>query len=462
MELHAIWSFLILAAGVKPVLSNPNYSGPLFLTPLIEEHQYDHARTRSRVKLFKEKANVVAHSGYITVNKRTGSNLFFLYVRAHKESSNGPLMLWTQGGPGLSSLFGQFLQNGPLAIDAQGKLYKRYLTIQRSASVIYLDVPVGAGYSFTEKHSGYARCLEDVSESVAEFLRQFLLVFPEYNGRDFYVAGESYGARYAVAIAHMLLTKQTARIALNFRGTIAGSGFLGPIFEIADSAEFLYETSLVTYDDRYVFAARFETMRRLLAAGHADRALLLLLDTIFADTSKRTLFQNLTSCNNHASAAYSERPPHMVRYRHYVDTVRFREEIHVGRGIQFEPHTQIFVHSLASDYVRDISGMIELQLDKSRVLFYSGQLDSLFPSANQRSYLRTLNWARASEYREARRVVWKPYDGCNGMCGYVVRVRGFTEAVILGAGHYAAVDKPDEAYYLMTEFMHSEALKIED
>nr|XP_054925355.1 probable serine carboxypeptidase CPVL [Dermacentor andersoni] len=157
-------------------------SGPLFLTPLIEENNCNHARTISRVKLFKNEVNVTAHSGFITVNKTLGSHLFFLYIRA-------------QGGPGLSSLFGQFLEIGPLAINSDGSLSKRLRTIQKNVSVIYLDVPVGAGYSFTKNPSGYAHSLEDISAAVTEFLGQFLILFPEYKERDFYVAGESYGGQ---------------------------------------------------------------------------------------------------------------------------------------------------------------------------------------------------------------------------------------------------------------------------
>ena len=32
-----------------------------------------------------------------------------------------PLLLWLQGGPGGSSLFGLFVENGPLGVDENGK-----------------------------------------------------------------------------------------------------------------------------------------------------------------------------------------------------------------------------------------------------------------------------------------------------------------------------------------------------
>lgn len=93
----------------------------------------------------------------------------------------------------MSSLFGQFLENGPLGIDASGSLFKRESTVQKHVNVIYLDEPVGAGYSNTKNPLGYARNLDGISRDMVIFLKQFLIMFPEYENREFYVAGESYG-----------------------------------------------------------------------------------------------------------------------------------------------------------------------------------------------------------------------------------------------------------------------------
>lgn len=117
----------------------------------------------------------------------------FLFSQGPKNSL--PLLLWLPGGPGLSGLRGQFLENGPWGIDAAGTLYKRHSTLLAQTNIIYLDAPAGGGYSILESSYGYAKTLDDVAESIEEFLRQFLRLFPEYEGRDFYVAGESYGGK---------------------------------------------------------------------------------------------------------------------------------------------------------------------------------------------------------------------------------------------------------------------------
>ncbi|KAL3184578.1 hypothetical protein MRX96_031653 [Rhipicephalus microplus] len=454
MKPYMTWTLLLVVHQLGLVCSSTD-SEPLFLTPLIEQNNYQEARAKSRVELFAKEADARAHSGFITVNKTTGSNLFFLYIEAKTNPSTAPLMLWTQGGPGLSSLFGQFLQIGPLAIDANGRLHERLQTVQKDASVIYLDVPVGAGYSFTKDPSGYAQSLEDISAAVVEFLRQFLVLFPEYKGRDFYVAGESYGARYGVAIANHLLTAQVKRVPLNFKGAVAGDGFLGPIFDIADSSEFLYEASMVTQEGRDAFAKQFDQMKNLFGQGKVLEALTILLHTIFTDDTSPTLFQNLTLYNNQASALYSEQPANMRKYYEYANTKGFRKAIHVGLDVPFQRDNRVLLTSLALDYVRDITVELELLLNTSKVLFYTGQVDTLFPSNKLRDYFRTLNWAGASEYRSAPRDVWSANGGSDGISGYVVRVRDFTEAVVLGAGHYAAVDKSYEINHLLKNFVTS-------
>ncbi|CAN8025270.1 unnamed protein product, partial [Ixodes persulcatus] len=308
----------------------------LFLTPHIKRGNIEEARRLSYVELFSSAAGAAAHSGYITVNKKFSSNLFFLLIRAKESPSTAPLLLWLQGGPGLSSLFGQFLEVGPVGIDARGKIFPRKLTIQQRMNIIFLDEPVGAGFSYTTSLQGLAYSLDEVSNDMLEFLQQFILLFPEFKNRDFYVAGESYGARYTVGISHLLHKERKKKVVpLNLRGLICGVGFLGPILEVADSADFLYQNSMITERGRSQFATRFSRLRTT-ARFSESMALLLLMRTIFTSDLKPTLFQRLTGYQNHASTLYSHQPPHMTAYEKYVQTRDFKRAVHVGSAVKFE------------------------------------------------------------------------------------------------------------------------------
>ncbi|KAL3209449.1 hypothetical protein MRX96_038115 [Rhipicephalus microplus] len=170
------WALLFLAAGVQDVLGSdssvsdaetrnqePNGQkqqeqvqnlidpAPLFLTPYIDNCSYYEARMKSITPFFLQ-LNMTAYSGYITVNKTTGSNIFFLLMEHKENSSSAPLLLWTQGGPGLSALFGLFLENGPLDFDlypnGTPNIRPRINTLRNNMSVLYVDLPVGGWLQF--------------------------------------------------------------------------------------------------------------------------------------------------------------------------------------------------------------------------------------------------------------------------------------------------------------------------
>ena len=60
---------------------------------------------------------------------------------------------------------------------AEAKLNK--FSWNRNASIIYVDNPVGAGYSFAD-WEGYPKSTNQSTEDLYEFLQQFFLLLPEF------------------------------------------------------------------------------------------------------------------------------------------------------------------------------------------------------------------------------------------------------------------------------------------
>ena len=80
--------------------------------------------------------------GYLKVDTIKYSNLFFWFIPAkgteilyednaiHQNDDNTPLLLWLNGGPGATSMYGLFHENGPFFINDDGKTLrgkKQYL-----------------------------------------------------------------------------------------------------------------------------------------------------------------------------------------------------------------------------------------------------------------------------------------------------------------------------------------------
>uniref|UniRef100_A0A6G4ZXZ4 Putative serine carboxypeptidase n=1 Tax=Rhipicephalus microplus TaxID=6941 RepID=A0A6G4ZXZ4_RHIMP len=185
---------------------------------------------------------------------------------------------------------------------------------------------------------------------------------------------------------------------------------------------------------------------------------MLLFSTIFADITQaqRTLFQNLTLYNDHASPLYTERPLVLLTCYLFLNDPLMKVAFHAGVNNTFDYNNKVMQRCLASDWLRVITNMTEHVLNETRVLLYTGQLDALFPSVNQRTYFAKLKWKYADQYKTSKRCMWKLPRPAYGSAGYLKQADTFSEAVVLGMSHYGAVDKPDEVGYLMTKFIQGQ------
>ena len=59
---------------------------------------------------------------------------------------SAPTLVWMNGGPGSTSLYGLFLEHGPFEVGPGGELSRRRLTWASKYNVIYIDQPVGTGF----------------------------------------------------------------------------------------------------------------------------------------------------------------------------------------------------------------------------------------------------------------------------------------------------------------------------
>jgi len=181
------------------------------------------------------------------VNVRQSANLFWwLYGQADAtKRDQAPLVIWLQGGPGASSTgFGNFAELGPLDVNLQ----PRKVNWVQSANVMFIDSPVGAGFSYTTSPDAYCRSDEQVGDDLVVLLKSFLLKYPSLQTVPLWVFCESYGGKestsFAVAIVQAL---QQGAMRANFQGVALGDSWISPIDFVMTYAEYLYTTSEVDY-----------------------------------------------------------------------------------------------------------------------------------------------------------------------------------------------------------------------
>jgi serine carboxypeptidase 1 len=139
--------------------------------------------------------------GYVDV--RTNVHMFYwLYYTYHVDGfANRPWILWLQGGPGASSCgYGNFEIIGPLDLN----LNPRNTTWVKQASVLFVDNPVGAGYSYVDDSSAYTRDVAEITSDLTVVLRAVIERAPEFATRPLYVFGQSYGGKMGSHFARYL------------------------------------------------------------------------------------------------------------------------------------------------------------------------------------------------------------------------------------------------------------------
>nr|CAD7574031.1 unnamed protein product [Timema californicum] len=167
----------------------------LLLTPYLEEGRVEEARNLSRVNL-EPYSDIASYSGFFTVNKQFNSNLFFWFFPAEMNYEEAPVVLYLEGGPGESSLVGCFAMLGPFWVSSdENNLVPRNYSWHKNHSLIFIDNPVGTGFSYTENDAGYASNQTQVGNELYSAMSQFFTLFSELQKRDFFISGESYAGK---------------------------------------------------------------------------------------------------------------------------------------------------------------------------------------------------------------------------------------------------------------------------
>ncbi|KAK6198734.1 carboxypeptidase Y precursor [Scheffersomyces amazonensis] len=175
--------------------------------------------------------------GLDTVNQYTGyldvdsldKHFFYWFFESRNDPKNDPIILWLNGGPGCSSSTGLFFELGPSSINATLQPVYNPYSWNSNASVIFLDQPVGVGYSYTggEQVGDTATAGKDVFV----FLELFFQKFPQFISNKFHIAGESYAGHYIPKFASEIINR--ADRSFDLTSVLIGNGITDPVIQAA-------------------------------------------------------------------------------------------------------------------------------------------------------------------------------------------------------------------------------------
>lgn len=155
------------------------------------------------------------------------------------QPTDRPLILWLQGGPGSSSTgFGNFEILGPLDLD----LKPRDFSWIHTHNVLFVDNPVGTGYSYVDHNRFLSKDNKQVARDLVELLRGFYDAHPEFKTVPLHIFGESYGGKMAIEFGHELNQEITRGLIESNLATVAmGDAWISPIDSTLSWAPYLLQ-----------------------------------------------------------------------------------------------------------------------------------------------------------------------------------------------------------------------------
>lgn len=426
-----------------------NAGDPLILTPYLKSGSIELAQNLSRVPL-TNKIGFESYAGFFTVDTQYNSNLYFWYFPAFSKQRDAPVLLWLQGGPGGSSLFGLFTEMGPLIAKKDGFALRKYHWALNH-HLIFIDNPVGTGFSYTSFKKGYCTNEDCVGKGLYSAMQQFFTLFPELVRNEFFITGESYAGKYVPALAleihnHNMNGGQNK---INLKGLAIGNGYCDPVNQL-DYGTYLYQHGLIDYNENELFQ---ELQKKIIETIHAKKwveADILMDKLLDGEIRNFSYFKSFTGFNYYYNFLLSEDHTDKSIFINLIQNDSVRRSIHVG-GLPFNSGETVLLN-LSLDMLQSVAPIISELLSHYKILFYNGQLDIVVAYPLTENFLRNLDFSGSKDYIKAPRTIWKVDDE---IAGYVKKASNLTEVLVRNAGHMVPHDQPKWAFDLITRFVRN-------
>ncbi|KAL0722271.1 hypothetical protein Bca4012_036870 [Brassica carinata] len=391
-------------------------------------------------------------TGYIGVGDL---QMFYYFIKSENNPQEDPLLIWLTGGPGCSSLFAILFENGPLALkfDLYNGTLPSLVTTTYSwtkmANIVFLDQPVGAGFSYSR-----TPLLNNVSDTgevkiVHEFLQKWLSKHQEFYSNPFYVAGDSYSGKIVPPLVQEISRGNyiCCKPPINIQGYILGNPITDLKLEKNCNIPYAHGMALIS-DELY------ESLKRICKGnygnvGSRNTECLKHIEIYNKCTDKLNTYHILLPDCDMTS-------PDCFLYKYFLlskwaNNERVRRALQVAKGSIGEWRRCNY------DVIRynyDIQSTVPYHMNNSisgfRSLIFSGDHDMVVPFIATQAWIRSLNYSIIDD--------WRPWMVNDQIAGYTRSYANkMTFATIKGGGHTAEY-KPNETLVMFQRWISGQPL----
>ncbi|KAJ0915757.1 putative carboxypeptidase D [Helianthus annuus] len=403
------------------------------------------------------------YAGYVTVNEESGRALFYWMTEATHDPSSKPLILWLNGGPGCSSIaFGMAEEVGPFHVNEDGKsVYLNPYSWNTVANLLFLDSPVGVGYSYSNTSSDITSNGDNrTAADSLQFLLNWLERFPQYKGRDFYIAGESYAGHYVPQLSQAIVryNKANAGSPINLKGYMVGNALTDDYNDHVGLFQFMWAAGMIS-DQTYKKSNELCDRESFIHSSPECDQITDIASQEMGNIDPYSIFTPRCTANGVTTRLLRRwRKVEHIRQTYdpcteqhstiYFNLPEVQNALHVHRGNSsrtWETCSDDVGMNWEDSPVSVLDVHQELISSGLRIWIYSGDTDAVIPVTSTRYSIDALNLTAISP--------WSAWYDDGQVGGWTQMYEGLTFVTVRGAGHEVPLHKPKLALTLVKSFL---------
>ncbi|KAJ8622821.1 hypothetical protein MRB53_031350 [Persea americana] len=413
--------------------------------------------------------------GYVEVRPRAHM-FWWLYrspQRSESSSSPWPIILWLQGGPGASGIaIGNFQEIGPLDTN----LKPRKSTWLQKADLLFVDNPVGTGFSFGEDESLVVQTDEQAATDLTTLLKELSNKDKSFQTSPFFIVAESYGGKFAATLGLSVLQAiQNKELNLILGGVVLGDSWISPEDYVFSWGPLLKEVSRLDENGLQETNRMAQLIKQQIEKGQFGNAIDSWgdLESLISTRSNSVDFYNFmldSGSDPLALKATGLLQGILMKYSNYLPSKDssngglnslmngvIREKLKIiPKNVIWGGQADIVFKGLSFDFMKPrINEVDELLSNGVNVTIYNGQVDLICATPGTEAWVQKLKWDGLKNFTNLNRTPLYCKNDQQVTKGFRKSYKNLNFYWILGAGHFVPVEQPCIALQMIGEITRS-------
>ncbi|XP_024366882.1 serine carboxypeptidase-like isoform X1 [Physcomitrium patens] len=390
------------------------------------------------------------YAGYFKLARTHAAKMFYFFFESRGNKTDDPVVLWMTGGPGCASELALFYENGPFKITDNLILVWNDFGWDKVSSIIFVDQPVGTGFSYSTDIRDIRHDEEGVSEDMYDFFQAFYEAHPEFVKNKLFVTGESYAGHYVPAVAGRLhrALKHKEGVPIDLKGFAIGNGLTQPDIQYEAYGDYALEMNLITEEEHQKLgklylacaaALKFCGPKGTIGCVAASFVCQSIFTSILGIAGNINYYDVRKECQSSLCYDFSNLDK-------FLNNATTKEALGVGNR-KFVACSPLVYFAMIVDVMKNLEkGIPGLLEDGIELLVYAGEYDLICNWLGNSRWVTAMDWSGQVEYAKAG---WKSFEVDGEEAGLTTGYGPLQFLKVHNAGHMVPMDQPKNSLEML-------------